>query len=82
MLAVLAVGLVAAGVLVAYENRGGGGRIVGLCGIAALFFAAFGLYKGVKSFQEEEIFFLFSWIGTVVNAVVLVMMLLVMLVGV
>lgn len=81
---VLAVGAVVffcAAVWRSYLHRGAGGREIGLFGILSMFLSAIGLYFGVGSFQEEEIFYLFSWIGTIMNAVMLVVMGLVMIIG-
>ena len=64
-----------------YMARGDGGREIGLLGLCTLFLSGVGLYFGVNSFKEEEIFFLFSWIGTIMSAVMLVGMGLVFLIG-
>lgn len=75
------IALFAAAVWISYRNEGNGGREIGFLGLLSLFFSAVGLYTGVRSFQEEEIFFLFSWVGTVVNAVMLIAMAMIFLIG-
>lgn len=82
VLAVLAVAFFAAAVWISYRNEGNGGREIGFLGIMSLFLSAVGLYSGVKSFQEEEIFFHFSWIGTILNALMLIGMGMVFLIGI
>lgn len=64
-----------------YIQKGNGGREIGLFGLLTLFLSAVGLYFGVNSFQEEDVFFLFSWMGTIFNAVMLVGMSMVFFVG-
>ena len=64
-----------------FRSRGDGGREIGFLGLLTLFFSGFGLYCGVNSFKEEEIFFLFSWLGTIMSAVMFVGMGLVFLIG-
>ncbi len=79
--AVLAIIVFCVAVFQSYMARGDGGREIGLLGLCTLFLSGVGLYFGVNSFKEEEIFFLFSWIGTIMSAVMLVGMGLVFLIG-
>lgn len=82
VIAAAGISLFVISVMVSYENRGEAGLIIGLLGIIALFLSLLGLYEGIKSFQEEEIFYHCSWIGTVVNAVVFIGMAMVILIGI
>lgn len=59
-------------VLISYETGGAGGKIIGLLGIFAIYFAGLGIYFGVKSFKQEESFYRLSWIGTIANTVMLI----------
>lgn len=79
--ALSAIGLITAAVIISYRNKGSAGPVIGLFGITALFLSVIGLYTGIKSFQEEEIFYHFSWIGSIINAVVLIVMILLVLIG-
>lgn len=81
VLAVAAIVLFVAAVWISYREKGDAGIEIGLMGTLSLFLSGIGLYVGVKSFQEEEIFFLFSWVGTILSAVMLVGMSFVFLVG-
>lgn len=82
VIAVMATGFLAAAIYISYRHKGAAGQLIGLFGIVSLFLSAIGLYTGIKSFQEEEIFFHFSWIGTIWNAVVLVGMSMIILIGI
>lgn len=81
ILAVLAIAFFIIAVWISYGKDGNAGREIGFLGVMSLFLSAIGLYIGVKSFQEEEIFFLFSWIGTIMSAVMLTGMAMVFLIG-
>lgn len=81
VLAGLAVAFFCMAVCISYSKDGNAGREIGLMGLMSMFLSAIGFYIGVKSFQEEEIFFLFSWIGTILSAVMLIGMCLVFLIG-
>lgn len=82
ILAAAAMAIFAAAVWLSFQKKGEAGREIGLMGVLCLFLSGIGLAVGVKSFQEEEIFFLFSWIGTILSAVMLVGMFLIFLVGI
>lgn len=71
-----------AAVLISFRHQGEGGLEVGVLGIVAVFLSGYGLYLGVRSFREEEIFFLFSWIGSIGNSIILLGMMMLILLGV
>lgn len=81
VLAILAVLMVVIAVVLAYETNGAGGMIIGLLGVFAVWFSGMGLYSGIRSFNQEESFYLLSWIGTIANAVILVGMGCIFLIG-
>ncbi|MBP3543163.1 MAG: hypothetical protein J6J86_02940 [Lachnospiraceae bacterium] len=81
VLAVAAILLFVVAVWMSYRKKGNAGIEIGLMGVLSLFLSGIGLWVGVKSFQEEEIFFLFSWVGTILSAIMLVGMSFVFLVG-
>lgn len=69
------------GVWISYKTGGAAGAIIGLMGVFAVWFSGVGLYCGSRSFKQEECFYLYSWIGTIANAVILVFMGCVFLIG-
>ena len=71
ILALLSCGL---GVWISFMTGGAAGAIIGLMGVFAIWFSGMGLYHGTKSFKQEECFYMYSWIGTISNAVILVFM--------
>ena len=78
VLALLSCGL---GILISFKTGGAAGAIIGLMGVFAVWFSGMGLYHGVRSFKQEESFYLYSWIGTIANAVILVFMGCIFLIG-
>ncbi len=81
LLAIGAILACAAAIWISFQHRGEGGLEVGVLGILAIFLSGYGLYFGIRSFQEEEIFFLFSWIGSIGNSAVLISMMMLFLLG-
>lgn len=81
MLGIMAVSFFLAAIFISYRQKGNGGREIGFLGIMSLFLSSIGLYIGTNSFQEENVFYLFSWLGAIVNAIMLVGMGMVFLIG-
>ena len=69
ILAVIALITVAAGVIISYKKSGAAGTLVGGLGTMSFLIATAGLICGLKSFKEKDIFYLFSWIGTISNGI-------------
>lgn len=82
MVGILATGFLISAVSMSYRQKGSAGMIIGLFGIVTLFLSAIGLYLGLKSFKEENIFYHFSWVGTIWNAVLLIGMGMTILIGI
>lgn len=55
-----------------YRQSGAAGAYVGFLGFLSMAAAAVGLYLAIKSFQEDERFYLFSYVGCVLNGLLLV----------
>lgn len=53
--------------------RGNAGREVGLFGFLSIVIAVFGLILGITSYKEQERYYLFSGIGTAMNAFLLIL---------
>lgn len=81
LFAVLAAFACVAAVWISFQHRGEGGIEIGVLGIVSVFLSGCGLYIGVRSFQEEDIFFLFSWLGSIGNSIILLGMMMLILLG-
>ena len=56
-----------AGVFAAFVSKGNAGSYLALLGTVAIVASFYGVYVGNQSFKEEECYYLFSRIGTIVN---------------
>ena len=81
MLGIMAVSFFLTAIFISYRQKGNGGREIGFLGIMSLFLSSIGLYIGTNIFQEENLFYLFSWLGAIINAIMLVGMGMVFLIG-
>lgn len=79
--AVLALLSCVLGILISFETSGAAGAVIGLMGVFAVWFSGVGLYYGVRSFKQEESFYRYSWIGTIANAVILIFMVCIFMIG-
>lgn len=73
--------LMCALVVLSYVKGGNAGIYVGSIGLTALIIAIVGLIKGIVSFQERERYYLFSKIGSVCNAVIIVLWVAIYVIG-
>lgn len=60
-------------VYISFRNKGNAGMYLGAFGIAGMGLSVEGLVLGIMSFQEKEVYYLFSKIGTVINSILLIM---------
>ena len=70
LLFVLAVVLLGISIYLSYKKAGDGGMEVGLLAMTSLIIALSGFFVGVKSFKEENVFFGYSWMGTIGNTII------------
>lgn len=68
-------------VIFSYIREGNAGIYIGSIGLTALIIAIVGLVKGIKSFQERERYYLFSKIGSIVNAVIILLWIAIYVIG-
>lgn len=68
-------------VVITTKNHGGAGEFIGGMGLLAAFLAAAGCVIGLLSFKEEEKYYLFSKIGSLLCGILCVFYLAVFLMG-
>lgn len=56
------------GIVISYQNRGDAGIVVGILGIGAFAVSVAGFIVGLLGFKEEERNQMYSWLGSIVNA--------------
>ncbi len=81
LLLVLAATLLVLSIYMSYKNAGNGGIEVGLLAMVSLIISLAGFFVGVRSFKEENVFFGYSWFGTIGNTIVWLILGGLMLVG-
>ena len=60
------------GIYASYITKGNAGNYLAILGFVAIIACIYGVIAGGKSFGEEEVFYLFSRIGTIVNFLLLI----------
>ena len=68
-------------VIVSYIRKGNAGIYVGSIGLTAFLISIVGLIRGIKSFKERERYYLFSKIGSLLNAIIVFLWVAIYLVG-
>lgn len=56
----------------AFTSKGNAGNVVALFGVLAIICCCYGTFVGSQSFKEEECYYLFSRLGTIVNLLLLI----------
>ena len=56
----------------AFNSKGNAGNVVVLFGVLAIICCCYGTFVGSQSFKEEECYYLFSRLGTIVNLLLLI----------
>lgn len=69
LLAMIGFVMLVMGVIISYKNNGNAGLSVGALGTCSFMVTTIGFVMGLMSFKEKERFYLFSWIGTILNGV-------------
>lgn len=70
VLAVAAVSFLLSGVYISFQHRGNAGELVGVLGTIGLGLSLIGTIIALLGFREEDKFYLTSWIGSVVNCMI------------
>lgn len=65
--AATALGLTTAAIFLSCVSDGNGANYLAVLGFLAIISCVYGGITGKKSFQEEECYYLFSWIGTSIS---------------
>ena len=81
VLAIVAFIMLIIGVVVSFQKEGNAGMIVGALGVGTFICTTAGLIIGLKSFYEKDKFYIYSWIGTISNAVLWIGMCLIIVKG-
>lgn len=81
LLGISALILLVVGFILAYQMAGAAGPYVGLMGFLSLIFSVIGFVLGIRGFQEDDAYYLFSKIGVAFNCVLFVLWMLIFIAG-
>lgn len=82
IIGIIAVGLIIYGINVSFKADGYGGSIIGILGSISMVLSAVGLVLGLRSFKNDDVFYLFSWFGSIINSISLIFTLSMILIGI
>lgn len=82
LMAALSIGMLYYGINVSFKADGNGGIIVGVLALVSFVLSLTGVILGIRSFKDDDVFYLFCWIGTVLNIVIFIFCLSMFLIGV
>ncbi|MGN0369767.1 MAG: DUF6142 family protein [Butyrivibrio sp.] len=82
IMAVSAVALFVRAVYLSFKAAGEGGTLIGALALSALAVAFFGLVIGLLSYKESDRYYTFSFIGSLSNGIMLVLMVMLLIVGI
>jgi len=74
LMAILAVACLLSAIAISIARRGQAGHEIGVFGATALILSMIGYVVGIKSFKDESRFLKYSWIGTIANIFVWIIM--------
>lgn len=82
IMALSATALFVRAVYLSFKASGEGGTVVGAFALSALAVALFGLVIGLISYKESDRYYTFSFIGSLSNGIMLVLMVMLLIVGI
>jgi hypothetical protein len=81
ILGLLSIVIFIIGIVLSYKNEGNAGLEAGIMGLLTFLLDTVGLVLGLLSFKERECFYIFSWIGTLINGLMWIGMCMVIVAG-
>lgn len=68
--AIMALALLSLGVGISFQANGNAGIMIGLIGLLVIIVSIVGFIMALKSFEEKDRFYFFSWLGSILNAAI------------
>ena len=81
VIGLIGVGLIIAAIYISFINRGAAGQIIGVMGLADIFLSTIGFVVALVSFRNDDVYYLFSWIGTGLNVLVWIFLMSMVMIG-
>ncbi len=77
-----AIALLVTAVRISFKAQGEGGTIVGSYALTSLTVAVFGCLVGILSYRESDRYYTFSFVGTLINGIMIVILAMLLVVGI
>ncbi len=81
IMAAASIALLVLAVRASFTARGEGGTIVGSYALTSLTVAVFGCLVGILSYRESDRYYTFSFLGTLINGIMTVILVMLLIVG-
>lgn len=82
VMALCAIGMLALAIFFSFQASGNGGTRVGALALLATAFALFGLIIGLSSYREFDRYYTFSKIGSLLNGIIFILLIMLLLAGI
>lgn len=70
------------GIVRSFQAHGNGDYLVGVAGLLAFLFAFAGTILGMSSLKDEDVFHGFSWMGSIGNTIIWMLILIMIMIGI
>lgn len=70
IIGIIAVGLIVYSIYISFKADGNGGILVGQLGTVGFICAIIGMIIGLVSFKNDDVFYMFCWMGSILNILV------------
>lgn len=82
LMAIIAIALLIIAVMFSFKAAGNGGEEVGTMALLSAVFSVFGLITGLLSYREYDRYYTFSLIGSLLNGIVTILLVMLLFVGI
>jgi hypothetical protein len=82
LMALVAIGLIVVSIVISFKARGEGGAEVGTLSLMALVVSVFGLIMGLLSYREIDRDNSFSFMGSLLNGIITILLVMLLFVGI
>ena len=73
--------VIIAAIYISFTHHGAAGQIIGVMGFIDIFLAMIGFVIALVSFRNDDVYYLFSWIGTGLNVFVWIFLMSMSMIG-
>lgn len=82
LLSIFSLFLLIMGIIISYNHEGNAGAVIGVLGLLAFIISIIGFFVGIHSFKKDDMFYLFSYVGAIMNTIIWFVILCIFMVGI